>query len=236
LRIAILEDDEHLALLMQQWLEAVGHECQIFHAGSPFKRVVAIESFDLLILDWILPDTSGDEVLLWVREHIDWHIPVMFITVLDSEENIVKGLTLGADDYMVKPVKQLEMLARVAALGRRINVIAEPRQISYDPYQFDMTKRVVSNNGSPISLTNKEFDLAAFLFKYQGRIISRGHILESVWGSSQELNTRTVDTHISRIRNKLGLHPEESEWRLSSIYMHGYRLENLREIEEKYGT
>ena len=145
----------------------------------------------------------------------------------DDETDIVTALEAGADDYMIKPVKQMEMLARINALGRRSLAQDDQKQIlEVPPFTLDPVARTVERNGDNIEMTYKEFDLAMFLFRNIGRIMSRGHILENVWGRNPDINTRTVDTHISRLRNKLGLN-KENGWKLSAIYQHGYRLEKL---------
>jgi two-component system response regulator RegX3 len=227
LRIALLEDDKDQAALVNLWLEGAGHEVKIFPTSREFQKAVARDSFDLLVLDWILPDINGDEVLKWVRETVDWPIPVLFMTQRDAEEDVVHILELGADDYMAKPVSQAVLIARINALGRR----ARPREdddqsTDYGAYHLDPKTHTISVNGEAIDLTSREFDLAWFLFRNSGRVLSRGHILEAVWGSSPDLNTRTVDTHISRLRKKLNI-SEGNGWRLKAIYQHGYRLESL---------
>ena len=227
MRIALLEDDKDQAALVNLWLEGAGHEVKIFPNSREFQKAVAHDSFGLLVLDWILPDINGDEVLKWVRETVDWPIPVLFMTQRDAEEDVVHILELGADDYMAKPVSQAVLIARINALGRR----ARPREdddqsTDYGAYHLDPKIHTISVNGEAIELTSREFDLAWFLFRNSGRVLSRGHILEAVWGSSPDLNTRTVDTHISRLRKKLNI-SEENGWRLKAIYQHGYRLESL---------
>lgn len=225
MRIAILEDDVHVGQLMSLWLEQAGHDGQLFATGEAFRKALVRESFDLLILDRVLPDTSGDAELAWVRGYVDWHIPVIFVTVSDTEEEIVKGLTNGADDYMVKPVRERELLARIAAVARRSQHAGEGREkLEFPPYVIDLAAHVLTVNGQAVELTHKEFELVVFLFRNAGRMLSRGHILESVWGRTAEQNTRTVDTHISRIRVKLGLAPGNG-WRLTAVYHYGYRLE-----------
>ena len=223
----MLEDDNHQAEVMQVWLQAVGHECHTFHNGETFREAVRQEPFDLLILDWLLPDTDGLEVLHWVRDQFDWRIPVIFVTRMDKEHDVVTALEQGADDYMTKPVKPLEMLARITALLRRAQPQAERgSELSIGPYRLNVNSRTVTHAGERVELTHKEFDLALYLFRHAGQLLSRAQILEAVWGTTAELNTRTVDTHISRIRNKLGLLPENG-WKLSAVYQHGYRLERL---------
>lgn len=224
MRIALLEDDVPQANLMRIWLEAAGHDCRLFRAGNPLLEALRHDSYDLLVLDWLLPDINGDEVLKWVRTHVGWHVPVLFVTQMDSEADVVRVLELGADDYMAKPVKPLEMLARITALGRRANALNDDQPRLPGGFTVDMVARVIARDGMVLELTHKEFELAVFLFRHVGRLLSRAYILEQVWGHSVQLNTRTVDTHISRVRTKLGLIPENG-WRLSGVYQHGYRLE-----------
>ena len=112
MRIAILEDDRTQAELMRSWLSDADQDCRVFYEGKTLIRELGRDTYDLIILDWMLPDTDGIRVLDWIRGHIDWPIPVLFVTGKDSETDIVQALDKGADDYMVKPVKRLEMLAR----------------------------------------------------------------------------------------------------------------------------
>lgn len=229
MQIAVLEDDSDQADLVCLWLKEAGHECRSFATGKAFTEAVSDNGFDLLMLDWMLPDTNGLEVLEWARAHISWPIPVLFVTQRDSEEDIVAALEGGADDYMTKPVKQREMVARITALQRR-SAGQDPRRTvrSYGSYTVDTDARTITNNGQRIDLTQKEYELAVFLFNHLGSVMSRPYILEQVWGRSGDINTRTVDTHISRIRKKLDLTPANG-WRLSAIYQYGYRLERLDE-------
>lgn len=230
MRIALLEDDEHIAKLICLWIEEAGHHCTIFANGRLMLNALKGDSFDLLLLDWMVPEIDGEGVLVWVRENLNWRIPIVFLTMRDNEEDIVKILSLGADDYITKPIRHKEMIARITALARRANVLDTEKKTSdelqFGPYSINLKHNTVSRNGNSIKLTQKEFELVLFLFRNLGRIVSRNHMLESVWGHNQEINTRTADTHISRIRNKLGLVPENG-WRISAIYHHGYRLEQV---------
>ena len=227
MRIAVLEDDTDQVELMQSWLKEAGHECQASGSGSEFRTMLMRETFDLLVVDWNLPDTTGPEILSWVREQLDWRIPVLFITSRDHEEDIVYALQHGADDYMTKPVKQQETLARITALERRSQPSSEQATtLTQGLFDFDIANRHVRIGPDTVQLTNKEFDLALLLFRNPGRLLSRNYILENIWGTKGDLSTRTVDTHISRVRNKLGIHPDNGV-RLNAIYNHGYRLETL---------
>ena len=227
MRIALLEDDQDQAALFSEWITGAGHACDAVTASKPFIRAIKRESYDLLVLDWLVPEMSGLEVLRWVRENFDWRIPVVFVTAKDQEEDIVQGLELGADDYIVKPAKQRELLARVAAVSRRASAVDEDQEtIDFEPFEIDLGRHEVKRDGNPVTVTQKEYELIVFLFRNIGRVLSRGHILETVWGRNPDINTRTVDTHVSRIRTKLDLGPDIG-WKLSSIYQHGYRLERL---------
>ncbi len=229
MRVALLEDDIDHANLLVQWLTNAGHRVDHFNSSHKFIRQIKNDSYDLLILDWLVPEMSGIEVLKWIRENIDWPVPIMFCTAMDREDDIVSGLQAGADDYMIKPIKQRELLARMKAVERRSASINDDEEvIDLEPFQIDKTNRCIKRDGNAIELTQKEYELALFLFRNQGRVMSRAHILENVWGRNPIINTRTVDTHVSRIRGKLGISPEEG-WRLTSIYQHGYRLERVAE-------
>jgi len=228
LRIALVEDDDDQATLVSHWLASAEHACLAYGSGERFLRDFHRESFDLVILDWMLPDTDGLRLLLAVREHCDWPIPVLFVTRRNDEEDVVRALEAGADDYLAKPVRRGELLARVQALARRADTDGKGDEpLDLGNFHIDLRARCLCRSGEPLSLTQKEFDLACFLFRNAGRVVSRGHLLESVWGQRPDLNTRTVDTHVSRLRQKLALKPENG-WQLQAVYQHGYRLEQVR--------
>jgi DNA-binding response OmpR family regulator len=173
----------------------------------------------------VLPESSGMEVLTWVRQSFLGRLPVIFITARDSEEYVVAALQAGADDYLVKPARRRELLARVQAVGRRAGAVQPQEVISgSEPYVIDVGRRVVHLRGKAMELTSKEFDLAAYMFNNAGRLVTRAALLERVWGRSPNISTRTVDAHVSRIRKKLEI-DEQNGWRLISVYQHGYRLE-----------
>jgi DNA-binding response OmpR family regulator len=217
---------------LSKWLVAAGHGCEHFDASKPFIRQIKRESFDLLVLDWLVPEMSGLEVLDWVRENIDWRIPTIFVTTMDREEDIVRALEHGADDYITKPVRERELLARINAVARRSLPSEDGKPIlEFEPYTIDQEHRTISHAGAKVELTQKEYELALFLFRNAGRVLSRGYILQNVWGRNPDINTRTVDTHVSRIRSKLGI-TGDSHWRLTSVYQHGYRLERIADPAE----
>jgi DNA-binding response OmpR family regulator len=226
MRVAILEDDPDQLALLRRWLAQDGHDVHGFLSGREIMMRSARESFDLFLLDWQVPDVPGIEVLQWVRGNVSAQVPILFVTVRDAEQDIVYALEHGADDYMIKPARQAELLARVHALLRRAYPRAEDAKISLPPYEIDVQKGEVRRAGERIDLTPKEYDLAVVFFRNVGRLLSRGHLQETVWGRSGELNTRTVDTHVSQVRKKLDLRPE-SGYRVVPIYNYGYRLEKI---------
>ncbi len=230
--IALLEDDKDQVELIKLWLENGGHQCDSFDRGSAFTAALKQHRhYDLFILDWMLPDTSGIDILKWIRQEHCQNTPIIFVTARDSEQDIVHALQTGADDYMIKPIKQLELIARINAAGRRAHTgDAENEVLEVGPFRIAFAERAIHFGDETIVLTQKEFALAVFLLRNNGKLLSRGFILEKVWNMPPEINTRTVDTHISRLRNKLHLTPEYG-WRLSAIYQHGYRLERLEESE-----
>jgi DNA-binding response OmpR family regulator len=227
LHIAVLEDDPDQAAVLNLWLEGGGHSCSCFTTGAALMESVDEGGFDLFVIDWELPDLSGLEVVDALRTRLGWSTPVLFVTVRDSEEDIVKALERGADDYMTKPLRQLEILARIAALARRRESAPPADTLRFGDLELDTARRSAMRGGESIALTETEFELAIFLLRNIGRLLPRSKILEEVWKRGPEFNTRTVDTHVSRLRKKLLLTPEHG-WRLSSIYRFGYRLEQLK--------
>ncbi len=225
MRIAILEDDPAQARVLREWLSAAGHVCHVYETSRQLLAELRRESFDLLMLDWQVPDLSGIEVLRRVRSDLGTRVPVLFVTSRDSERDIVDALEAGADDYLIKPPRRLELLSRVHALWRRASgAEAEPKLLDHPPYRLDLGERRAYLDGARVDLTPKEFEVAWLLFKHLGRLTSRGHLLEAVWGQGSEVTTRTVDSHVSRMRSKLDLQPERG-FRLVSVYGYGYRLE-----------
>jgi len=225
-RVAVVEDDKDQAELIKLWVEEMGNDCIVYDDGAKFSQTFAKESFDLLILDWMLPGMTGIDVLKHIRGSGDNSLPVLFVTAKESEEDIVEALEAGADDYMCKPISRLETKARFKALVRRTMGGDDKVSLDFPPYSIDTDSRTLTLNGELVSLTQKEYELILFLFRNEGRVISRGHLLQVVWGTSPQINTRTVDTHISRLRNKLSINTESTGWELISIYQHGYRLES----------
>lgn len=228
MRLALLEDDIDQAQALIGWLQGAGHQVQHFARLQACRQALRRESFDILILDWGLPDGNGIDLLAWLRDQDRGrHEPVIFTTARNSEADTVAALDAGADDYLVKPVRRLELLSRLDALWRRAgSAPTAALALEHPPYRFDLEARRCEFAGEPVDLTEKEFAVAVFFFRNLGNLISRSHLLEAVWGLGAEVSTRTVDTHVSRLRVKLALRPENG-YRLAAVYNFGYRLEAL---------
>lgn len=225
MKIASLEDDLDQARRIQQVLTAAGYACTSYHQSRDLLAALRTETYDLVLMDWHLPDIDGDDVVRWLRTHIGARIPVIFLTNRSAEDDLVEGLRAGADDYIVKPMRPLELLARVAALLRR-SQIAEPvdQTIEVARYRVDPAARAISLDDVAISLAPKEFELALLFFRNVGRLMSRDVLAECVWNREIPATSRTLDTHLSNIRQKLQLRPQHGV-RLTSSYALGYRLE-----------
>lgn len=226
MRVAVLEDDQPLSDLIVAVLESAGHTAHVFHDCRSIKVALRQDSFDLLLLDWHLPDSEGVEVLTWARQHCEPCPPVIMVTSRSKDSDIVAALEAGADDYITKPIAPSVMLARVSALLRRTyqaSAVAQEREV-HCGVTFDHADCAVEIGGRREILTAKEFRLALLMFQNIDRPMSQAHLLESVWGRNPDLLTRTLDVHISRLRARLGLRPG-SGFKLSPVHSFGYRLE-----------
>jgi DNA-binding response OmpR family regulator len=226
MRIAILEDDPSQLELLGHWLALAGHDPQRFEHGQELLKAIGLEHFDLLILDWNLPDLSGIDVLRRIRQSAK--TPVIFCTSRDGQDDVVTALREGANDYLQKPIRRMELLARIESVTRRARKTNEPPEsFDVDCFQVDCTARIITRDGVVAELSEKDFDLAVLLLQNLGRLLSRRYIQELVWGASGRVTSRTIDTHVSRIRSKLGLVYERG-WELRAVYAHGYRLERTQ--------
>lgn len=224
MRIAALDDEPCQLDLIRHTMEDIGHECHGFTEGKVLLRELRQQSYDLLILDWSLPDVQGPRVVRWIREDLNSRIPILFVTNHREERDMVEGLSAGADDFMVKPIRVAELQARVRALLRRSYPALHGADLVFGDYQFSVSARTLRIRGRPVELSYREYDLAFFLFQNIGRLLSREHLREVIWGEASETPSRTLDTHISRLRLKLELAPANG-FLLSAVYRLGYRLE-----------
>ena len=230
MRVAVLEDDEAQAQLIVRTLMSAGHACVTFSTGRALLMKLRSEPFDLLMLDWNGSDPPAIEIAAWARAHLAPTPPILMVTARSDAEDIVEGLNAGADDFLVKPIAGPALLARVHAVLRR----AYPAELgsrveTFGQIAFDPLNLTVDLGGRDhVQLTAKEFTLALLFFRNLHRALGRAYLLETVWGRNPDLATRTLDAHVSRIRNKLGLRPENG-FKLAPVYSYGYRLERVTE-------
>jgi len=226
MRFAVLDDNLSELELIKSSISSIAHECHTFTTGEALLRALRRDSFDFLVLDWELPGISGVDIVKWVRQNKKEPIPILLVTNRQDERDVVYGLTAGADDFMVKPIRVGELIARIKALIRRIHPEPDMQKYIWGDYTFIPKNSVVEFDGQPIPLKNREYALAFFLFQNLGRLISRQHLQEEIWVTkASDVNSRSLDTHISAIRTKLQLRPENG-YHLVSVYGFGYRLEN----------
>lgn len=226
MKIAFLEDAPAFAASIIEWLEQVGHTVSWFRSGRECVRALCDDRFDLCLFDWMLPDMTGPDVMasLKLKGALP---PVLFLTGRDAEEDVVQVIQAGADDYMVKPPSRSVLIARIHAVARRCSAQLRPEPVqNFGSHKVDFGQRRFELNGDIVRLTEKETELALYFFGRVGMLLPRGHLIQVVWGSSPDIDTRTVDVHVSHLRGKLKLTPENG-WRLTSVYRQGYRLERV---------
>ena len=214
IRILIVEDEVPISRLLETSLTQAGYQCTCAFDGAGCADLLETQRFDLVLLDVMLPGADGFELLPYAREY---GAPVIFITARSDVKDRVRGLKLGAEDYITKPFSIEELLARVEVVLRRGHKLAS-RLVSGD-ITVDTEARTVLRAGRPVELTAKEFDLLVLFLKNQGIALYRQTLYERVWQDPFEGDTRTVDLHVQRLRRKLGL-----EGRLAAGEKVGYRL------------
>lgn len=221
--IGLIEDDPVQAELFSAMIVAGGMQVRAYATVQEFRRRNGADSIDVLLLDWNLPGVSGIELLKSMQMLPAPRPPVLLLTGKGEERDIVYGLQCGADDYIVKPPRAAELAARVKVAHRRAHPGHGTTIPGVAPFEFDMRERVATLHGRALDLTEREFDLLAFLFLRADRVVSREMLLTEVWKLPNSSSTRSIDTYVSRLRRKAGL-CGESGWNLNSIYQTGYRL------------
>lgn len=216
-RICIVEDDLHIAQMIEATLTMMNYDCVRCEDGKQAVETILNNRFDLILLDIMLPELDGFGVLEKIRSR---EIPVIFLTAMGSVSDKVRGLRLGAEDYIVKPFEAMELLARIEVVLRRFHT-DESSILQYEEIQVDIQRHTVTKDGEEVTLTPKQFDVLVFLMKHVDLAVSRDQLLSSVWGYEFEGESRTVDIHVQQVRKKMGL-----QGRLVTISKLGYRLES----------
>lgn len=214
-KIFIVEDEKPISDLLRMSLTKAGYECSCAYDGMKAADILENERFDLILLDVMLPGADGFELMDYIRP---LEMPVIFITAKNMVEDRVRGLRLGADDYIVKPFEIIELLARVETVLRRYHKL--DRMIEVAGVSIDTRSMVVRKDGEEITLTRKEYELLLLFARNPGTALYRETIYERVWGGDYFGDSRTIDLHVQRVRKKAGW-----EDKLQSVYKVGYRLE-----------
>ncbi|MBC81461.1 MAG: hypothetical protein CMQ33_11605 [Gammaproteobacteria bacterium] len=221
--ILIVEDSEDLAFGLRNNLEFEGYDVSVVHDGKTGLEMATSNPPDLMILDLTLPELDGLNVLERIRK-TGSKLPILLLTARQEEVDKVRGLKLGADDYVTKPFGLMELLARVEALLRRSGGEPYPEVIKVGELEIDVAARIVLKGGERVDLAPRELDLLLALIEHKGRVVSRQHLLSEVWGHQGQVVTRTVDTHIAELRRKLEPDTRKPSY-IQTARKAGYRFE-----------
>jgi DNA-binding response OmpR family regulator len=227
-RILIVEDDQSIANLQKDYLELSGYSVKIVNSGTEGLKALNEEEFELVILDIMLPDKDGFEVLKTIREQDD--IPVLLVSARAEEIYKINGLGLGADDYITKPFSSGELMARVSAhlkkferMKERFGKRDEGSKIQVRGLEIQKYSRRVFVNGIEVMLAQKEFDLLLFLLQHANRVFNKEELFERIWGMDALSDASTVTVHIARIREKIEENPSKPQY-IGTVWGSGYRF------------
>ncbi|MEP0393498.1 MAG: response regulator transcription factor [Erythrobacter sp.] len=229
MRIALADDDRDIRDQVSAMVQKAGHIVDEFTNGLDVQKALQRDTYDVVLLDWNMPGRTGFEVLEWAAENIEFPPPVILLTSRQDKSDIVAGLEAGAVDYIVKPESEEVIKARIEAAAKRTAVKEIRDTAEFGPFVVNHHARNISRDGEAVTLTAKEYDLAVLLFENIDRPLSRSYLFSRVWGGNIDVETRTIDMHISRLRSKLGLTPE-SGLVIRTVFGFGYRMDHF-EVE-----
>ena len=225
--VAVLEDCPAQRDWVTKLLHDRGHQVVARGDGDSFIALLRSQVVDAALLDWEVPGASGLSVLSWARSNLNRSMPILMLTQRDDEDDVVTALNAGADDYLHKPLRERELLARVAAQARRSrHADALGQELQVGPYAFDLQSRRLTVQGRPVSLPAREFELAALLFRNPGRILTKDALCQHIWGTVDRKYDASLATYISNLRSALGLRSRNG-YVVSTVYNYGYRLERV---------
>jgi DNA-binding response OmpR family regulator len=227
MRIAIADDEADVIAYLKSIIDEMGHSVVTFSDGNALSQSLVRETYDLVILDWSMPKKDGLETLKWMQSAMTERPPTIMLTNRTAKKDISDALNAGADDYITKPEDRGVITARINAMLRRnAGSGSFETKATYGKYELDRIEQTVGYDGKKILLTAKEFELADLFFRNRDRTLSRNYIMETIWRTTAALATRTLDMHISRVRSKLDLKPENG-FRIFTVFGYGYRLETM---------
>lgn len=219
-RIMIIDDDPHICELLSLYLNKEGYETLEVHSGKSAFAQISTFAPELILLDLMLPQMDGYQVCGEIRKSYD--TPIIMLTAKGEVFDKVLGLELGADDYIVKPFDTKEVLARIKAVLRRYDASGEAAQAAYPNLQISEATHTVTYHGKLLELPPKEFELLLFFSRHPNQVFTREKLLDKIWGYDFMGDTRTVDVHIKRIREKM---PHEDPWGIKTVWGVGYKFE-----------
>lgn len=217
-KVLIVDDEKRMLDLLALYLKPHNYECTKALGAKEALSYIEIEVFDIILLDIMMPEMDGWELCKEIRRFTD--VPIIMVTAREQKEDIVKGLKLGADDYITKPINEGELLARMEALLRRIK---PSRQISANGLLWDEERFELSYKKNFIKLTPKEFALIGYLLKNPNRVFSREQLIELIWGHESETEGRTVDSHVRNLRDKIRKTGYPIDEYLATVWGIGYK-------------
>lgn len=221
MRIAIADDETDVVNYLKAIVEELGHTSVSFSDGNALSQSLVRETYDLVILDWSMPKKDGLEILKWMSTALQDRPAVIMMTNRTAKKDITDALNAGADDYITKPEDRGVIAARINAMLRRnAGSGAFDTKATYGKYDFDRIEQTVTFDGQTVMMTAKEFELADLFFRNRDRTLSRNYIMETIWRTTAALATRTLDMHISRVRSKLDLKPENG-FRIFTVFGYG---------------
>ncbi len=222
--VLVVEDEESFSEPLSYMLRREGYEVAVAATGTDALAEFDRSGADLVLLDLMLPGLSGTEVCRALRQRSN--VPVIMLTARDSEIDKVVGLELGADDYVTKPFSSRELVARIRAVLRRRGEVEEllPAVLEVGPVRMDVDRHVVSVNGEQVTLPLKEFELLELLLRNPGRVLTRGQLIDRIWGAHNVGDTKTLDVHVKRLRAKIEPDPGTPKY-LVTVRGLGYKLE-----------
>ncbi|MCY1276440.1 Transcriptional regulatory protein WalR [compost metagenome] len=228
-QVLVIEDDADIAELVRLQVSGLSCDVKVINHGRAGLDEALSRPYDLVILDLMLPGADGLEICRRLRAE-PRYTPILMLTARSTELDRVLGLEMGADDYLTKPFSVLELTARVKAIFRLVDTLANPpsggpRAVQVKALHIDIDKREVSVRGAPICLTAKEFQLLLYFASNPGRVFSRAQLLDQVWGYSHSGYEHTVSSHINRLRAKIELDPNEPEY-IQTVWGVGYKFSN----------
>lgn len=220
-KVLIVDDDENICEVIKMYVESAGYSTRVCHDGKEAQEVFSEYKPDLVLLDIMLPRVDGIDVLKWIRKENE--TPVIMLTAKGETFDKVLGLELGADDYVVKPFEPKELMARIKAVLRRYNVENQNKEVlSFEQLIIDVNSYIVTYNGEELKMPPKEFELLYYLACNKNRVFTREQLLCEVWGYDYPGDSRTVDVHVKRLREKLQGGPN---WQIETVWGVGYKFE-----------